>query len=85
MRWLAYSDADELLVEHDPREQVDEADVGGEEGHHLGAAQHAQGVDVEVVGQHPQQAEQAAATKKFACGNNWTVMVSAAQSRHCNQ
>jgi hypothetical protein len=35
---LAHSDSDKLLVQDDPRQQVDEGHVGREEGHDLGAA-----------------------------------------------
>ena len=52
-------------MQDDPREQIDEADIGGEEGHDLGAAQDVQGVNVEIVGHDPQHAEEAAATEKF--------------------
>ena len=61
-----YSDSNELLVKHDPREQVDEGDVGGEESHDLGAAEVAEGVDVEVIGQDPEQAEENATSQEFA-------------------
>jgi len=61
-----YSDSDKLLVEDNPREEIDERDVGGEQGHHLGTAQVTKGVNVEVVGQDPQKTEQDATTQKFA-------------------
>ena len=63
---MTHSQSDELLVQHHPREEVDEAHVGGEEGDDLGAAQDLERVDVKVVGQDPQEAEQAAAAKEFA-------------------
>lgn len=63
-----HPDADELVVEDDPGEEVDEGDVGGVEGHDVGAVQDPQGVHVHVVGDHPQQAEEAAPGHELTCG-----------------
>ena len=53
-------------MEYYPGEQVDEADVGCEERHDLRAAQDAQGVDIQVIGDDPEEAEEAATTQELA-------------------
>ena len=56
-----------LFMQHHPGEEVDEADVGSEERDHLGAAEDLERVDVKVVGQNPEEAEQAAAAEELPC------------------
>ena len=53
------SEADKLVVQDDPRQQIDERDVGGEERHDVRRVQHAQRVHVHPIGAHPQQAKEA--------------------------
>ena len=53
-------------MQNDPGKEIDEADVGREEGHDLGAAKDPERVDVQIVGEDPEETEQAAAAEKFA-------------------
>ena len=45
-----------------PREEVDERDVGGEQGHDVGGIEDAQRMYVHPIGSHPQGAEEETAT-----------------------
>ena len=53
-----HSHADELVVQEDPREEVDESDAAREESHHDGDVQSANREDEQVVGQNPHEAEE---------------------------
>ena len=49
-----------------PGKQVDDADISREERDDLGAAEDNEGPDVEEVGEHPQEAEQAGLAHEFS-------------------
>ncbi len=53
-------------MEDYPRQQINEADVGGEESNHLRAAKDLEREYIQVVRKNPQHAEQTAATQELA-------------------
>ena len=65
LRIETYAETDELVVKDHPRQEVNERDVGGEEGHHVGGVEDAQCVHVHPIGAHPQAAEEA--TPAYKC------------------
>ena len=64
---MTYAKTDELVVEDNPRQQVDERDVSGEQGHDVRGVQDTQRVHVHPVRTHPQEAEHAASPHKRSC------------------
>lgn len=56
-----------MVVKNDPRQEVDESNVGCEEGHDVGRVQHAQGVHVHPIGAHPKETKEAAPTHERSC------------------
>lgn len=62
-----YAEPDELVVQHDPREQVNKGHVRREQGHDVGGVEDAERVHVHPISADPQQAEQAASSYKIPC------------------
>lgn len=67
-----HPDADELIVQYDPGQQVHATHVDGEQGQGVGGHEYAERVYVQVIGEHPEHAEHAAPGQEV-CGREAAV------------
>lgn len=67
-RGWTHPDADELIVQYDPGQQVHAAHVDGEQGQRVGGHEYTERVYVQVVGEHPEHAEHAAPREEVGGG-----------------
>jgi len=63
-----HSNADKLLMEQDPGEEVDEGCRAGEEGHHNGRVNIGQRVDDPEDGCDPEHRKEGTAAEELQCG-----------------
>jgi len=77
-----HPDANELIMEYDPREQVHAAHVDGEQGQGVGGHEYAERMYVQVVGEHTEHAEHATPSQEVCGGEPSVPKVSDAFSKY---
>lgn len=64
---LAHPDADELLVQYHPGEQIDAGNIGGKQSQCIRGEEHVQRQRIQIGGNQPQDAEREAAIEEATC------------------